>query len=509
MKRYKPIVLINVDGWGLSKKTENNAITVAATPNIDSYIKKYPHTELTTAGPAVGLAEGIPGNSEVGHLNLGAGRIVYSELTRINQSIQDGTFFKNPILLDAFHRVKSQKTKLHLIGLLSDGGIHSHINHLYALLTLAKQYELKKVFVHAIMDGRNVPPKAGMQSIESAEFKMKELGVGKIATVIGRYYAMDRNQEWNRVHQTYDMLIYGKGIMFTHPTSAVKYAYKHKETDEFITPSIITNRNQEPVATIEDGDMVLFFNFRGDRCIELLTCLSAPEFTHFKREKVPQAEYITMTAYDAPLPITPIFLKQNMTNTLGEVLSQHKLTQLRIAETERFAQVTYFFNGMQETPFPNEERCLIPSPKIESYALKPEMSAIPVTEEVCNRIQSGNYDFILLTYANPALVAHTGSFEATKKAVEVVDECVGKVVETTLAQNGLVLITSSQNSIGNLKSPISNLKSEMDSSLVPFILIGYDKPIKLQLGILADVAPTILELLNILQPAEMTGKPII
>ena len=503
MEKYKPLVLIICDGWGINKHPAHTAITTATAPNFYAYLKKYPHTQLIASGKEVGLTEGTPGNSEFGHINLGAGRIVYSEIARIDESISEGSFSTNQVLLEVFNRIKSQKTKLHLIGLLSDGGIHSHLNHLYALLTLAKQLDLKKVFVHAIMDGRDTAPKSGLQFIESAETKMKEIGVGKIASVIGRYYAMDRNQQWDRVLKSYLAIVAGNGLKFPSATSAIKYAYKHQETDEFITPTVITTRNQEPVATIDNGDAVLFFNFRGDRLIELVASLLPSEFGHFKREKVPQAEYITLTAYNDSFSLPSLFPKQEMKNGLGEVLSRKGLTQLRIAETERFAQVTYFFNGMQETVFEKEERCSIHSPKVESYDLKPEMSAIPLTEEVCTRIQSGNYDFILLTYANPALVAHTGNLDATKKAVEVVDECIGKVVESTLAQNGLVIITSSRNIVG------SRLPTDL-LNLVPFILIGYEAKPKLRSsGILADVAPTVLELLQIPQPAEMTGKSLL
>ncbi|MDI6783688.1 MAG: 2,3-bisphosphoglycerate-independent phosphoglycerate mutase [bacterium] len=520
MNKYKPIVLIIVDGWGINKHPAHTAITAATAPNFNSYLKKYTHTQLMASGKEAGLLEGTPGNSEIGHINLGAGRIVYSELTRINKSISDGSFLTNRVLRAAMNRVKSRNSKLHLIGLLSDGGIHSELNHLDALLTLAKQLDLKKVFIHAIMDGSAPAPKSGLQYIASAEAKLKEIGVGKIASVIGRYYAMDRNQQWDRVLKTYRAIVTGNGIKFPNPTSAIKYAYKHKETDEFITPTVITNRNQEPVATIDDGDAVLFFNFRGDRLIELVASMLPSEFDHFKREKVPQAEYITLTAYNDSFSLPSLFPKQEMKNGLGEVLSRKGLTQLRIAETERFAHVTYFFNGMREIAFEKEDRCLIHSPKVESYDLKPEMSAYTLTEKVCDRIKSGNYDFILLNYANPDMVTNTGNFEAIKKAVSVVDECIGKVVESTLAQNGLTIITSTHGSAENIVNssqhavtPASNKQGQLPlGSLnpVPFIVIGYEKSPKLRdSGILADVAPTILEVLNLPHPAEMTGKSLL
>jgi 2,3-bisphosphoglycerate-independent phosphoglycerate mutase len=511
MNPYKPLVLIIIDGLSLP---------IATAPHLESYLKDYPHTELKASGAELGLPAGTPGNSESGHLNLGAGRIVYTELAQINRAIDDGSIFSNQTILDAFIRANEKRSKLHFIGLLSDGGIHSHLNHLYALLELAKQTELKKVYIHAIMDGRDTDPKSGMQYLESAESKFKELGIGRFATILGRYYAMDRNQQWSRIQQTYQALVFGKGLTFPSATSAMKYAYKHKETDEFISPTVLTTRTQEPVATIDDGDLVVFFNFRGDRCLELLTSLTALEFSQFNREKISQAEYLTLTAYDGISGIPSVFPKQELKHTLGEVLSKQGLTQLRIAETERYAQITYFFNGMLDKSFEKEDRVLIQSPKVESYDLKPEMSAIPLTEEAINRIQSGTYDFILIDYANPIMVAHTGNSEAYPKAIAVVDDCVGKVVDATLAQNGLVIVTSTNGSVESINSAIRNSSTEalaqadpqsaIDSPLLPFILIGYEKSSKLRKsGILADIAPTILKLLNQPQPAEMTGTTLI
>ncbi|MFB3894698.1 MAG: 2,3-bisphosphoglycerate-independent phosphoglycerate mutase [bacterium] len=493
MDKYKPLVLINIDGLGLPI---NNA------PHLEAYLKEYPHTELKVAGIDMGLPEGQPGNSESGHLNLGAGRIIYTELARINKAIDDGSLAANQTLLDAFNRIKEKKTKLHLIGLFSDAGIHSHLNHLYALLELAKQSDLKKVYLHAIMDGRDTAdPKSGMQYLESVEAKVKEMGIGRLATILGRYYAMDRNQQWQRVHQSYQALVMGKGLTFPTAASAMKYAYKHKETDEFITPTVLTTRTQEPVATIDDGDLVIFFNFRGDRCRELLTSLTVLEFTEFNRERIPQSEYLTLTDYEGITGIPSIFPKPELKNTLGEVLSENRLPQLRLAETERYAHVTYFFNGMQDNPGKKEDRVLIHSPKVDAYDKKPEMSAIPLTEVAVDKIKSGTYDFILITYANPVMVAHTGNLEAYQKAIAVVDDCVSQVVDATLAQHGLVLITSTRT------SHISQLTS---GSNAPFIIIGYQEQLKLRSsGILEDVAPTILKLIGITPPAEMTGTPLI
>lgn len=493
MNPNKPLVLINIDGLGLP---------ITNAPHLEAYLKEYPHTELKVSGADMGLPAGQPGNSESGHLNLGAGRMVYTDLARVNKAVNDGSLTSNQPLLEAFNRIKEKKTKLHVIGLFSDGGIHSHLNHLYALLEVAKQQDLKKVYIHAIMDGRDTTdPKSGMQYLESAEAKFRELGLGRIATISGRYYAMDRNQQWLRIQQTYQALVLGKGLTFPTALSAMKYAYKHKETDEFITPTVLTTRNQEPVATIDDGDLVVFFNFRGDRCIELLTSLTALEFTQFNREKIPQSEYLTLTEYEGISGIPSLFSKPELTNTLGEVLSQNKLAQFRIAETERYAHITYFFNGMQDQPGKKEDRVLIHSPKIDSYDKKPEMSAIPLTEEAVEKIKSGTYDFILITYANLAMVAKTGNAEAYQKAVAVVDDSVSKLVDATLAQHGLVLITSTRTSL--IAQPVSGSNS-------PIIIIGYEEQLKLRSsGLLEDIAPTILKLLNLTPPVEMTGTPLI
>ncbi|WP_428323573.1 2,3-bisphosphoglycerate-independent phosphoglycerate mutase [Natroniella sulfidigena] len=508
----KPLVLMILDGFGLNEEDKGNAVKAANTSNFDELFAKYPTTTLDAAGDAVGLPEGQMGNSEVGHLNLGAGRVVYQDFTRINKSIEDQSFFENEVLLKAIENVKQNNSALHLMGLLSDGGVHSHIEHLYALLELAKKNEVKEVYIHAPLDGRDVPPACAKKYVTALEEKMSELGIGQIATIGGRYYYMDRDHRWERTQKAYDAICLGEGEVATTAIEAIENSYAQDKEDEFVLPTVIVDQQKEPVTTLQNDDSVIFFNFRPDRARQLTRALSDQEFDGFERREHPEVYFVCMTEYDetidAPIAFPPVEIK----NTLGQVLAEHDLKQLRTAETEKYAHVTFFFNGGKEAPNQGESRELIPSPEVATYEMKPEMSAYQVTDKLIEQLEEEDYDVVILNYANPDMVGHTGYFDAVVEALEVVDECLGKVVDKVKELEGAVLITADH---GNSDQMIDYETEEPftahTNSQVPLIYINQQQTgIELMDGgKLADVAPTMLDLLEIEIPEEMTGNSLI
>jgi 2,3-bisphosphoglycerate-independent phosphoglycerate mutase len=506
----KLVALIILDGYGINPKTEGNAIAAAKKPNIDRLLKECPNTIIRTSGMDVGLPNGQMGNSEVGHTNIGAGRIVYQELTRITKSIEDGDFFEKEEFLSAIENCKKNNSKLHLFGLLSDGGVHSHNTHLYALVELAKRQNFKDVFVHCFFDGRDVPPDSAKGFVEELEAKLKEIGVGKIASVMGRYYAMDRDNRWERVQLAYDAMVLGKGLEASSAGEAVAASYEREEFDEFVKPTVI-KQNGNPVATIDKNDSIIFFNFRPDRAREITRTFTDEDFKGFERGKgyLP-VKFVCMTQYDKTIKnATVAFKPQSLENTFGEYISKKGLRQLRIAETEKYAHVTFFFNGGVETEYEGEDRALINSPKVATYDLKPEMSAYEVTDEVVKRINSKEYDVIILNYANSDMVGHTGIFDAAKAAVEAVDECVGRVVSAIQAQNGVALITADHgNSEQMIDYETGGPFTAHTTNPVPLICVGIGN-VKLKEGRLADLAPTMLDIMNLEKPQEMTGESLI
>ena len=505
----KPVMLMILDGFGLSNNVDGNAVLAANKPNYDRLIEKYPHAKLSASGLDVGLPEGQMGNSEVGHLNIGAGRIIYQELTRITKEIKEGNFFKNPAFTKAIDKAIETNSSIHLLGLLSDGGVHSHIDHLKALIKLAKDKGAKNVYVHAFLDGRDVQPGSALQYISELEEYMNEIGVGKIATVSGRYYAMDRDKRWERVELAYNAMVLSKGEENTSAIDAVNKAYHDNKTDEFVLPTVIMENNK-PVASISNNDSVIFFNFRPDRAREITRALNDRVFDGFKRETL-SLNYVSFTQYDISIENVDVaYTSEDYTNTLGEYVSKMGKKQLRIAETEKYAHVTFFFNGGVEAPNTNEDRALIPSPKVATYDLKPEMSAYEVTEELLKRLEADEYDMIILNYANPDMVGHTGVFEAAKKAIETVDECLGKVVNKVLEKDGTVFITADHgNSEQMIDFSTGKPMTAHTSNLVPFTYVSnHGKGLK-DSGILADIAPTMLEAMGLDVPSEMTGKSLI
>jgi len=506
----KLITLIVLDGYGYTSNKNGNAIDAANKPNMDKYMNMFPHTFLHASGIAVGLPEGQMGNSEVGHTNIGAGRVVYQELTRITKSINDGDFFENQQLVKAMGNCKHYNSSLHLMGLLSDGGVHSHIEHLFALLRLAKQSGLDKVFIHCFFDGRDVLPNSGINYVKELEEHIASIGVGKIATVMGRYYAMDRDNRWERVKLAYDAIAQGEGLMANSAQQATLESYNREEFDEFVKPTVIMESNN-PTALVQANDSIIFFNFRPDRAREITRAFTDKQFNRFERKQgIIPVHFVCMTQYDKTIDAHVAYAPQLLNNTFGQYISNLGYTQLRIAETEKYAHVTFFFNGGIEEPYPKEDRALISSPKVATYDLKPEMSAYEVTEEVLKRIKSRKYDVIILNFANADMVGHTGVFDAAKKAIEAVDECIGKVVSAILEQDGVALITADH---GNAERMIDEITGEPytahTTNIVPLIAVGLEKGKTLKEGSLRDLAPTMLELMGIDKPAEMTGYSLI
>ena len=507
----KPTVLMILDGYGLNDRVEGNAIKQANTPVMDKLMAEYPYVKGLASGMAVGLPEGQMGNSEVGHLNMGAGRIVYQELTRITKEIQDGDFFKNEALLHAVKNAKENGSALHLFGLLSDGGVHSHITHLFGLLELAKKEGLEKVYVHCFLDGRDTPPQSGKGYVQELTDKLAELGVGKIATVMGRYYAMDRDNRWDRVERAYNAITKGLGVSAESGVAAVQNSYNNGKNDEFVEPAVVME-NGKPVATVQDGDSVIFFNFRPDRAREITRAFCCDDFDGFAREKRIQTTYVCFTDYDETIPNKEVaFHKVAITNTFGEFLAAHGLKQARIAETEKYAHVTFFFNGGVEEPNEGEDRILVKSPKVATYDLKPEMSAPEVCEKLVGAIKSQKYDVIIINFANPDMVGHTGVQKAAIQAIEVVDGCVGKAVDAIKEVNGQLFICADHGNAEQLIDYETGAPfTAHTTNPVPFILVNADPSYTLREGgCLADIAPTLIELMEMEQPKEMTGKSLL
>lgn len=507
----KPTVLMILDGFGLNERSEGNAVAQANTPVIDSLMRDYPFVKGYASGLAVGLPDGQMGNSEVGHLNMGAGRIVYQELTRITKEIEDGEFFHNKALLDGIANVKEHHSDLHLYGLLSDGGVHSHNTHLYGLLELAKREGVENVYVHCFLDGRDTAPTSGKGFIEELEAKMKEIGVGKIATISGRYYVMDRDNRWDRVEKAYNVMTKGEGETAESAVKAMEASYAKDVTDEFFVPTAITE-NGSPVATIKDNDTVIFFNFRPDRAREITRAFCMDEFDGFDRGARKKVTYICFTEYDVTIPNKEVaFQKVELKNTFGEYLAAHGKTQARIAETEKYAHVTFFFNGGVEEPNPGEDRILVKSPKVATYDLQPQMSAPEVCDKLCEAIRSEKYDVIIINFANPDMVGHTGILEAAVKAVETVDSCVGRAVEALKEVDGQMFLCADHGNAEQLVDYETGAPfTAHTTNPVPFILINADPAYTLKEGgCLADIIPTLIELMGMEQPAEMTGKSLL
>ncbi len=512
----RPVMLVIMDGWGWREETEGNAVRLAKTPNLDRYYQRYPFTLLKASGEAVGLPPGQMGNSEVGHLNLGAGRIVYQELTRINMAIEDGSFFENPTLKDIMYKVKAKPdSRLHLMGLVSDGGVHSQLEHLYALIDMAAKIGIgDRMCIHAFMDGRDTPPTSGANYIEQLQNRINQTKAGTISSICGRFYAMDRDTRWDRVKVAYEMLVRGKARVEKHPVEAVKAAYERGETDEFIKPILIQteacpfSKGQGPV---KDGDAIFHFNFRADRARELTRAFTERDFSFFDVSDRPKLiAYATMTMYDKTFDLPVAFPPEKLKHILGEEISLAGLRQLRIAETEKYAHVTYFFNGGEEEPFPKEDRILIPSPRdVPTYDLKPEMSARKIAATLMDTIPKEIYDLIVVNFANGDMVGHTGVLEAAIKACEVVDECVGKITEAFRKTGGAVIITADHGNAEVMRLPDGNPATAHTTNPVPFYLVDDSNKAKsLKKGILGDVAPTILKLMSIKQPREMTGHSL-
>ncbi|MGB3567344.1 MAG: 2,3-bisphosphoglycerate-independent phosphoglycerate mutase [Priestia megaterium] len=506
----KPVALIILDGFALRDEDKGNAVTHAKKPNFDRFWNEYPHATLQASGEAVGLPEGQMGNSEVGHLNIGAGRIVYQSLTRVNLAIREGEFEQNETLLAAVKHAKEKGTNLHLFGLLSDGGVHSHIEHLYALLRLAKSEGLEKVYIHGFLDGRDVAPQSAETYLKELNEKIEEYGVGEIATLSGRYYSMDRDKRWERVEKSYRAMVYGEGPSYTSAEECVKDSYENGIYDEFVLPSVITKEDGSPVATIQDEDAVIFYNFRPDRAIQISNTFANEDFRSFDRgEKHPKnLHFVCLTHFSETVDGYVAFKPINLDNTLGEVLSQNNLKQLRIAETEKYPHVTFFMSGGREAEFPGETRILIDSPKVATYDLKPEMSAYEVTDALLAEIEGDKQDAILLNFANPDMVGHSGMLEPTVKAIETVDECLGKIVDAILAKGGTAIITADHGNADEVITLEGNPMTAHTTNPVPVIVTKQGLELR-EDGILGDLAPTMLTLLDVAQPKEMTGKTLI
>ncbi len=508
----KPVTLVIMDGYGLRDEASGNAIAMAKKPNLDRLMKECPFVKGYASGLAVGLPDGQMGNSEVGHLNMGAGRIIYQELTKITKSIEDGDFFKNPVLLEAVENCKKYDSAFHMMGLVSDGGVHSHNTHIYGLLELCRREGLKKVYVHCFMDGRDTPPDSGAGYIKELEAKMKELGVGEIATISGRYYAMDRDKNWDRTVRAYDALTKGEGVKADSPEAAMKQSYDEKVYDEFIVPTVIM-KDGKPVATVDENDSLVFYNFRPDRARQITRAFCDDDFKGFDRGQRKDIFFACFVDYDDTIANKHVvFKKEEITNTLGEYISSLGMTQCRIAETEKYAHVTFFFNGGIEEPNKGEDRILVPSPKdVPTYDLKPQMSAPEVCEKLCEAIRSGKYDLIICNFANPDMVGHTGVIDAAVKAIETIDDCMGKVCKAVEEAGGPLFICADHGNADMMIDPVTKEPfTAHTTSPVPFILFNADKKYGLREGgVLADIAPTLLELMGVPVPKEMSGKSLL
>ena len=506
----QPVMLMILDGFGIGKKYPGNAVELAQKPNFDRIKEQYPYTTIKASGLSVGLPDGQMGNSEVGHLNIGSGRIVYQELTRITKEIQEGKFFNKKEFLDAIDNAKAHNSAIHLIGLVSDGGVHSHNTHLYALLQLMKRHDFKNVYVHVILDGRDVPPSIGSSQVKELMDMMDEIGVGRIATVSGRYYTMDRDNRWERVVLGYDAMVLGQGQKCQDPIDAIEESYKRGVNDEFVLPTVITE-NDQPIATLEDNDSVIFFNFRPDRARQITRAIMDEDFNGFIRKKRVKVYYVTLTEYDKTIQNVHVaYTNDPLENTLGEYVSKLGKSQLRIAETEKYAHVTFFFNGGREEPFVNEDRALISSPKVATYDLEPQMSAEGVKEEVLKRIKSDKYDLIVLNFANADMVGHTGVIPAAVKAIETVDSCMGEIVDLMEEIGGKMIITADHgNAERMLDEHTGAVVTAHTTNEVPLIIIGQGQVELREGGILADIAPTLLEMMNLPKPDQMEGNTLI
>lgn len=502
----KPLALIIMDGFGINKDDYGNAIAAAKKPNLDKYFAECPNTIIGASGLDVGLPDGQMGNSEVGHTNIGAGRIVYQMLVKISKSIKDGDFFTNPALVSAMENCKAKGSALHLMGLLSPGGVHSHSEHLYGLLEMAKRNGLDKVYVHAYLDGRDVPPSSASEYMKELVEEIKKIGVGSVATIAGRFYAMDRDNAWDRVEKAYSALVYGEGVQETDPVEAIENSYKNGVTDEFMLPTVVDKNGQ-----IKADDSIIFFNFRPDRARQITRSFVDEAFKGFERRNgFFPVKFVCMAQYDAEMPnVSVAFPPEALVMTMGEYISKQGMTQLRIAETQKYAHVTFFFNGGEETTFEGEDRILIDSPKIATFDMKPEMSAYEVTDAVEKAIASDKYDVIILNYANCDMVGHTGVFDAAKAAVEAVDECVGRTVNAILEKGGAAIITADHGNADKLMEPDGSPFTAHTTNPVPLIIVGYGDCKLREGGVLADICPTMLTILDLPQPAEMTGKSLI
>lgn len=507
--RPKPLALIILDGWGENPQVNGNAVKLAKTPFIASLYEKYPHTLMDTSGESVGLPEGQMGNSEVGHLNMGSGRIVYQDLTKISLAVRTGELFQNPVLKKGMVEARDKGKALHFMGLLSDGGVHSHITHIYGLLEMAKKMDVPEVYVHVLLDGRDVPPSSAKEYIAALEQKMTELGIGTIATVSGRYYTMDRDKRWERVEKGYRAMVMGEGATATSALQAVEQSYDAGTTDEFVLPTVVLDANGQPRGQIAEEDTLIFFNFRADRAREITRALALPEFDGFDRGKFLHLHYICLTEYDETFKLPVAFPSEEIVETLAEVLSEHGVQQLHIAETEKYAHVTFFFNGGKEDPVPGEERVLIASPKVPTYDLKPSMSALEVTDALLKEIAKDVFDVIILNFANCDMVGHTGVLDAAIEAVETVDACLARIVPEILKHGGQVILTSDHGNAEKMEDGDEPYTAHTTFP-VPVIYIGGPEGVKLRSGIiLADIAPTMLEILGITKPEVMTGESIL
>ena len=507
MKKFnRPTMLMILDGYGLNKETTGNAIAAADKPHLDDIFAKYPSTSLKACGLDVGLPEGQMGNSEVGHLNIGAGRIVYQDLTMITKAIEDGSFFENKAFLKAVDHVKKNGSTLHLLGLLSDGGVHSHINHLLALVDLAKKHDIEKLCVHCFLDGRDVPPRCAQKYIDILTGHFEKAGIGTLGVISGRYYAMDRDKRWDRVEKAYDAMTIGKGMHAASGKEAIDAAYERDENDEFVLPTVI-----DGALPVDDGDAMIMFNFRPDRAREITRTFVDSDFDGFDRKKkASDICYICMTQYDAEMPdVTLAFPPETLHNTLGEYIASLGLTQLRIAETEKYAHVTFFFNGGVEAPNRNEDRILIPSPKVATYDMQPEMSAYEVTDKVLEAIDTDKYDLIILNFANADMVGHTGVMKAAVEAIETLDKCVPKIADAILAKDGQILLTADHGNADVMLDRDGNVVTAHSLNDVPLVHIANHPSQLRDGGRLSDIAPTILKLMNLDIPEEMTGKPLV